>query len=188
MTALAGDGAEVSGQQRLCRFGQDSAGPLTATAPVSYSTGRFSDTLGRGEGYGPILRLLSPRCGTCGVFQRTGTRVRQGHLPSAAEHHAFLDEIKSVREIPPAVADLLPAIARAGATFIPLDALRTAVSLLTYASDFRPSLDVDAVTLRANLRLAKFAPANLSDIAFVWHRRAQQRAWTTSRRRPENSP
>ena len=74
----------------------------------------------------------------------------EGHLPDAAEHRAFLDEIRSVREIPPSVADLLPAIARAGATFIPLDALRTAVSLLTYASDFRPSLDVDAVTLRAN--------------------------------------
>src|SRR5207248_4133405 len=44
----------------------------------------------------------------------------------------------------------LPAIATAGDPFIPLAALRTAYSLTTYALDFKPSLDVDAATLRGD--------------------------------------
>jgi citrate synthase len=74
----------------------------------------------------------------------------EGHLPSAAERERFVDEIRPLREVPPAVAKLLPAIAVAGERFTPLDALRTAVSLLAYALDFRPCLDVDAATLRRN--------------------------------------
>jgi citrate synthase len=74
----------------------------------------------------------------------------EGHLPSAAERRAFDEEVRSLRALPPSVAGLLPAIATAGEHFIPLDALRTAVSLLAYAADFKPSLDVDAATLRAN--------------------------------------
>ena len=74
----------------------------------------------------------------------------QGHLPSASERDAFAEEIRALREVPPSLKGLLPAIATAGEHFIPLDALRTAVSLLTYAEDFKPSLDVPADELRAN--------------------------------------
>ncbi|HZB71692.1 MAG TPA: citrate synthase [Acidimicrobiales bacterium] len=74
----------------------------------------------------------------------------EGHLPDAREREAFLEEIRPLRVVPDAVRPLLPAIARAGDHFIPLDALRTAVSLVTYAADFKPTLDVDAATLRAN--------------------------------------
>ena len=77
----------------------------------------------------------------------------EGHLPSAAEREAFADEIRSLREIPPSVKELLPAIATAGDAFIPLDALRTAYSLLAYACDFKSWMDVDATTLRANAML-----------------------------------
>jgi citrate synthase len=74
----------------------------------------------------------------------------EGHLPDKGEREAFLDEIRPLRVVPDAVRPLLPAIAKAGEHFIPLDALRTAVSLVTYAADFKPTLDVDAATLRAN--------------------------------------
>ncbi|CAN5425572.1 hypothetical protein BH18ACT1_BH18ACT1_13760 [soil metagenome] len=74
----------------------------------------------------------------------------EGRLPDRKERAAFLDEVRPLRQVPEAVRPLLPAIAKAGAHFIPLDALRTAVSLVTYAADFKPSLDVDATTLRAN--------------------------------------
>jgi len=74
----------------------------------------------------------------------------EGRLPTATEHRAFIEEIRPLREIPPAVADVLPSIAGAGDTFVPLDALRTAVSLVGQAGNFRPSLDVDAATLRGN--------------------------------------
>jgi len=74
----------------------------------------------------------------------------EGHLPDEAERKAFADEIRPLRQIPPSVKDLLPAVATAGDNFIPLDALRSAYSLLAYALDFRSWLDIDKTTLRAN--------------------------------------
>jgi citrate synthase len=74
----------------------------------------------------------------------------EGKLPSKAERDTFVKEKRPLREIPPKVKELLPAIATAGDHFIPLDALRTAVSLVAYAGDFKPSLDISADELRAN--------------------------------------
>ncbi|HEV2759886.1 MAG TPA: citrate synthase [Acidimicrobiales bacterium] len=74
----------------------------------------------------------------------------EGDLPSISEREAFAAEIRSLREIPPMVKELLPAIATAGDHFVPLDALRSAYSLLAYALDFRSWLDIDAAALRAN--------------------------------------
>ncbi|MHB8671275.1 MAG: citrate synthase [Acidimicrobiales bacterium] len=83
----------------------------------------------------------------------------EGSLPTREQHQRFCDEIRPLRAVPDSVKDLLPAIARAGDHFIPLDALRTAVSLVAYASDFKPSLDIDRVALRANaMRISAVIP------------------------------
>jgi citrate synthase len=74
----------------------------------------------------------------------------EGELPTPEQREAFVAEIRPLREIPASVRDVLPAIAKAGSRFIPLDALRTAVSLVGYAGDFKPSLDIDHAALRAN--------------------------------------
>jgi len=74
----------------------------------------------------------------------------EGHLPTVAEREAFAGEIRALREIPPTVKGLLPAIATAGEHFVPLDALRSAYSLLAYALDFRSWLDIDSAALRAD--------------------------------------
>jgi citrate synthase len=75
----------------------------------------------------------------------------EGALPTTlAERERFAAEVHPLRAIPPAVGDVLPSIARAGDEFVPLDALRTAVSLYGAALGFQPSLDVNAATLRAN--------------------------------------
>ncbi|MBV9256030.1 MAG: CBS domain-containing protein, partial [Actinobacteria bacterium] len=74
----------------------------------------------------------------------------EGHLPSKAEHDAFVAEMRGVREIPAPVMEVLPAIAQAGETFVPLDGLRTAVSLLGMAENYKFSLDIDHTELRAN--------------------------------------
>lgn len=72
-----------------------------------------------------------------------------GRLPETlAERQVFVEEVRLRREIPAAVLDSLPAVAHASETFVPLDALRTAVSLLGTSLGFRPSLDTDAATLR----------------------------------------
>ena len=74
-----------------------------------------------------------------------------GALPATiAERDAFAAEVRPWRSVPESVGRVLPAIAAAGETFSPLDAVRTAVSLLGSASGFRPSLDVDRAELRAN--------------------------------------
>ncbi|HEX3623109.1 MAG TPA: citrate synthase [Acidimicrobiales bacterium] len=74
----------------------------------------------------------------------------EGHLPTPEEREAFAEEIRSLRDIPPEVKDLLPAIATAGKHVVPLDALRSAYSLLAYALDFKSWLDIDKAELRAN--------------------------------------
>jgi citrate synthase len=74
-----------------------------------------------------------------------------GRLPETrAVRDAFEAEIRARRAIPDAVADVLPAIAAAGEEFVPLDALRTAVSQFGAALGFRPSHDIDAPELREN--------------------------------------
>src|SRR3954454_8678341 len=73
-----------------------------------------------------------------------------GKLPTKEERQKFIDEKRQYREIPEKVKSLLPGIANAGDHFIPLDALRTAVSLVAYAQDYKPSLDIEAKELRHN--------------------------------------
>jgi citrate synthase len=75
----------------------------------------------------------------------------EGRLPTTiAERDAFAATIVPRRVIPTEVADVLPAIARAGEVFVPLDALRTAVSQYGAAFGFRPSHDIDDEELRDN--------------------------------------
>jgi citrate synthase len=83
-----------------------------------------------------------------------------GALPTTiAEREAFVDEIRPLRDIPADVGAVLPEIATAGEHFTPLDALRTAVSLTAASEGFRPSLDVDHATLRANaMRISALVP------------------------------
>jgi citrate synthase len=71
-------------------------------------------------------------------------------LPTTAQREAFLEEIRSNRVLPPTVAAQLPAIAETSERFLPLDGLRTVISLVGSALDFQPSLDVTAEELRRN--------------------------------------
>jgi citrate synthase len=93
-------------------------------------------------------------------FEDAWHLVLDGELPTPAERAAFVAEVGALRSVPPEVAAVLPAIAGATAAGSgPLDGLRTAVSLLASAEGFRPSLDVDRVTLRANaLRVCASVP------------------------------
>jgi citrate synthase len=75
----------------------------------------------------------------------------EGRLPeTTAERATFAAQISARRDVPQAVADVLPSIARAGDQFIPLDALRTAVSQFGATLGFKPSIDIDAAELREN--------------------------------------
>ena len=73
-----------------------------------------------------------------------------GRLPSRDERGDFMEEIRRLRTIPKPVKRVLPEIAKAGEHFIPLDALRSAYSVLAYALDFKSWMDIDMATLRQN--------------------------------------
>jgi citrate synthase len=80
-----------------------------------------------------------------------------GHLPADdAERARFRDEVRALRPIPRAVADVLPAVAASGTI---LDGLRTTLSVVGAATGMRPLLDTDPPTRRtAALRLAAVTP------------------------------
>jgi len=71
-----------------------------------------------------------------------------GELPTPAQRVEFEARVRELRVLPDSVAGLLPAIAAAGDTFVPLDGLRTAVSLVAAVNDMQPSLDISAEQLR----------------------------------------
>jgi citrate synthase len=84
-----------------------------------------------------------------------------GALPgSLAERAAFSDEVRALRVIPPAVASVLPVIARASE---PLNGLRTALSLAAEEHGCRPVYDLDHAARRADaLFLAAVTPTILT--------------------------
>jgi citrate synthase len=77
----------------------------------------------------------------------------EGRLPGPAERAAFVAELASLRELPPEVRAVLPAVAAAGSSFNPLAGLRTALSLLAAARGLRPLWDVDAAQRKADAML-----------------------------------
>ncbi len=85
-----------------------------------------------------------------------------GSLPDAQAGSRFRHEVAGQRALPPAVTALLPHVAAAGA---PLDALRTAVSLLGSELAWRPVHDIDHDELRAQtLRLCAAVPTILAAV------------------------
>ncbi len=89
----------------------------------------------------------------------------QGELPSLAERERFTEEVKPLRMIPDGIKPLLPQIAKLGEPFIPLNGLRSAISLFGSALAFEPSLDVSAETLRDNaLRVCAVVPTFLTTL------------------------
>ncbi len=87
----------------------------------------------------------------------------EGELPTAQERAAFIDEVRPLQFIPAAVAPVLPAIARAGASFLPLDGLRTALSLVGATAGMRPNIDIDHAQRRLDaLRLCAVTPTLLT--------------------------
>jgi citrate synthase len=84
-----------------------------------------------------------------------------GELPgTAAERSRFSGEVGALRAVPPAVAAVLPAIARVSE---PLAGLRTALSLATSERGCRPVYDIDRAARRADaLFVAALTPTLLT--------------------------
>jgi citrate synthase len=82
----------------------------------------------------------------------------EGRLPAAEERAAFAAEVATARHLPDDVLAALPAVAACAGTG-PLDALRTALSLLGAALRLRPVYDLTAQDRRVDaVRLAAAVP------------------------------
>lgn len=82
------------------------------------------------------------------TFEETAYLLLYGELPTPAELDKFDAELKTSRELPPAVLDVIRAVSDAH----PMDTLRTAVSALA-ASDPEVSDNSRDATLRKSIRL-----------------------------------
>lgn len=94
-------------------------------------------------------------------FEDVWRLLIDGALPqTAAERAAFADEVRPLRVIPPAVASVLPAIAKVSE---PLNGLRTALSLAAEERGCRPVYDLDHQARRADaLFVAAVTPTILT--------------------------
>ena len=87
----------------------------------------------------------------------------EGHLPTAAERDAFLDEIRPLRKVPDAIEGLLPAIASSSKSV--MEGVRSAISMVGAAEGFKPTLDIDHTERRANaMRLCSVFPTLIMSI------------------------
>ena len=94
----------------------------------------------------------------------------EGELPTPAEAEGFAAEIEELRVLPPELMEALPVIARASRHAGPLEGLRTGLSLLAAGEGFRPTLDIDRATLRANaLRLCAAVPTMVTALHRLAH-------------------
>ncbi len=104
------------------------------------------------------------------TFEDVWHLLLEGELPGAADRAALADRARPLRTLPPAVLRELPAIAAAGERASPLDALRTAVSLLAADLGLRPTLDAGPDELRGDaLRVTAAVPTL---IAALWRLRS----------------
>jgi citrate synthase len=96
-----------------------------------------------------------------------------GELPKDhAERDAFVQRLQPLREVPEDVLSELPDIARGGKEFVPLDALRSAVSLASQSFGFRSSIDLEVDELREDaLRICSVTPTL---IMALWRLRQDQ--------------
>ncbi|MDQ4149033.1 MAG: citrate synthase/methylcitrate synthase [Actinomycetota bacterium] len=85
--------------------------------------------------------------------------LHRGSLPTPEELASMEQEVRHLRVIPKDIKELLPGMAGVGETFVPLEALRSALSLMASSLGFKPWLDVGMDKLRSQaLRICAVTP------------------------------
>ncbi len=94
-------------------------------------------------------------------FEQVWHLLVHGELPDPDRARAFRDQTAKLRVLPEQVAKILPEIAGLQ-PFIPLEALRTAVSVTANALNLQPILDISADEVRAEaVRMTALVPTLL---------------------------
>ncbi|UQA92654.1 citrate synthase/methylcitrate synthase [Streptomyces halobius] len=118
-------------------------------AGVIVTETELGDVRGR-EGFYHYRQYSAVELAAARSFEDAWYLMFHGELPDAAQLASFTAKTAALRELPAAVRDALPGIARAGALSGPLAGLRTALSLLGASAGFRPLYDMDADRRRAD--------------------------------------
>ncbi|HZP30158.1 MAG TPA: citrate/2-methylcitrate synthase [Acidimicrobiia bacterium] len=101
------------------------------------------------EGFYHYRQYAAPELAATRSFEDVWWLLFEGALPTAGERTAFAAEIAHARQLPDALVELLPAIARGSQS--PLAGVRTALSHLTDVEGFPAMLDVDRARIRADV-------------------------------------
>ncbi|GMU79839.1 MAG: citrate synthase [Acidimicrobiia bacterium] len=116
----------------------------------------LGDVRGR-EGFYHYRQYSAPELAEHRTFEDVWHLLFEGHLPTLAERATFEREVASLRELPPSLLELLPAIARS--TPVPLAGLRTALSQLAALAEMPPTYDADPGRIRADaMRMSAAVP------------------------------
>lgn len=109
------------------------------------------------EGFYHYRQYSAPELAEHRTFEDVWHLLFDGALPTLAERAAFEQEVATLRELPPSLVELLPAIARS--TQVPLAGLRTALSQLAALAEMPPTYDADAGRIRADaMRMSAAVP------------------------------
>ena len=125
---------------------------------VAVTDTALSDVQG-GAGFYHYRQYAATDLAATRSFEDVWALLVDGSLPTDRDvAERFAAEVRPLRDLPPAVLDLLPAITSVGGAG-PLDRLRTAVSLTGCALGLRPLWDLEAGERRADLlRIAAVVP------------------------------
>jgi citrate synthase len=97
-------------------------------------------------------------------FEQVWHLLIEGELPDPDQTKKFREDTARLRALPDQVLKLLPEIAQID-PFVPLDALRTAVSLVASAIGLQPTLDISAEEVRQQaVRMAALVPVLLTGL------------------------
>ena len=97
-------------------------------------------------------------------FEQVWHLLIAGDLPDPDQTKQFREDTAKLRALPEQVLKLLPEIAQIE-PFVPLDALRTAVSLVASAIGLQPTLDISADVVRQQaVRMAALVPVLLTGL------------------------
>ena len=97
-------------------------------------------------------------------FEQVWHLLIEGELPDPEQTKRFRADTVRLRTLPEQVSRLLPEIARID-PFVPLDALRTAVSLVASAIGLQPTMDISAEEVRQQaVRMTALVPVLLTGL------------------------
>ena len=109
------------------------------------------------EGFYHYRQYSAPELAATRTFEDVWYLLFEGHLPTRAEHDAFVAEIAELRSLPDALTPVLTAVGRGARA--PLAGLRTVLSELAAIDGMPATYDAEPAVIRAGaMRMSAAVP------------------------------